>query len=54
MSDLQRLLQRLDETGIEFVLNPHWRIEPHYLRQEDSRSEPKHTNAFGLVLKYYR
>lgn len=42
------------ETGIEFMLNPHWRIEPHYLRQEDSRSEPKHTNAFGLVLKYYR
>jgi len=42
------------ETGIEIVMNPHWRIEPHYLRQEDSRSEPRHTNAFGLVLKYYR
>jgi hypothetical protein len=42
------------ETGVEIVMSPHWRVEPHYLYQEDSRSEPKHTNAFGLVLKYYR
>ena len=42
------------ETGIEIVMNAHWRVEPHYLRQEDSQSEPRHTNAFGLVLKYYR
>jgi len=42
------------ETGIEIVMNEHWRLEPHYLRQEDSRSEPRHTNAYGLILKYYR
>ena len=42
------------ETGIEIVMNQHWRLEPHYLRQEDLRSEPGHTNAFGLILKYYR
>jgi len=42
------------ETGIEIVMNAHWRVEPHYLRQEDSQSEPRHTNAFGLILKYYR
>lgn len=42
------------EAGIEVVIDQRWRLEPHYLRQEDSRSEPKHTNAFGLVLKYYR
>lgn len=42
------------ETGVEIVMSPHWRVEPHYLYQRDSRSEPKHTNAFGLVLKYYR
>ena len=42
------------ETGIEILMNEHWRLEPHYLRQEDSRAEPRHTNAFGLILKYYR
>ena len=42
------------EAGIEIVMDEHWRVEPHYLRQEDSRSEPRHTNAFGLILKYYR
>ena len=42
------------ETGVEIVMNEHWRLEPHYLRLKDSRSEPRHTNAFGLILKYYR
>jgi hypothetical protein len=41
------------ETGIEITLSQHWRLEPHYLRQEDSRSEPGHTNAYGLILKYF-
>jgi len=40
--------------GLEMVLDARWRLEPYYLRQEDQRSEPAHTNAFGLVLKYYR
>jgi len=35
-------------------LNRRWRLEPYYLRKEDQRSEPRHTNALGLVLKHYR
>jgi hypothetical protein len=39
--------------GIEITLSQHWRLEPHYLGQEDSRSEPGHTNACGVILKYF-
>jgi hypothetical protein len=42
------------QAGLEIVLDAHWRLEPYYLRKEDQRSEPRHTNAIGLVLKYYR
>jgi hypothetical protein len=42
------------EAGIEIALSDHWRLEPHYLRQEDSSSEPRHTNAFGLIIKSFR
>jgi len=42
------------QAGIELVLNRRWRLEPYYLRKEDQRSEPRHTNALGLVLKHYR
>jgi len=41
------------QLGLEIVLDAHWRLEPYYLRKEDEQSEPRHTNAFGLVLKYY-
>jgi hypothetical protein len=41
------------QLGLEMVLDTRWRLEPYYLRQEDQRSEPSHTNAFGLVLKYH-
>ncbi len=45
--------QQRYEVGIEIVLGDHWRLEPHYLRRNDQRSQPAHVNAFGLVLKYY-
>jgi hypothetical protein len=41
------------QVGLEMVLAARWHLEPYYLRQKDTRSEPEHTNAFGLVLKYY-
>lgn len=41
------------QVGLEFILDKHWRLEPYYLRKEDQRSEPRHTNAIGLILKYY-
>jgi uncharacterized protein DUF2490 len=41
------------QAGLEIVVDAHWRLEPYYLRKEDQRSEPRHTNAIGLVLKYY-
>jgi hypothetical protein len=46
--------QQRYEVGVEIVLDDHWRLEPHYLRQDDQRSSPAHVNAFGLILKYYR
>ena len=42
------------QVGLEMVLDPRWRLEPYYLRKRDTRSEPRHTNAVGLVLKHYR
>ncbi|MFI5005953.1 MAG: DUF2490 domain-containing protein [Solirubrobacterales bacterium] len=41
------------QVGLEAVLGPRWRLEPYYLRKEDLRSEPRHTNALGVLLKYY-
>jgi hypothetical protein len=41
------------QVGFEVVFDARWRLEPYYLRQEDQRSGPGHTNALGLVLKYY-
>jgi hypothetical protein len=46
--------QQRYEVGLEIVLDDHWRLEPHYLRQNDQRAQPAHVNAFGLILKYYR
>jgi hypothetical protein len=45
--------QQRYEAGIEIVLDDHWRLEPHYLRQNDQRSQPARVNAFGLILKHY-
>jgi hypothetical protein len=42
------------QAGVEVKLSERWRVEPYYLRQEDSRSSPAHVDALGLVLKYYR
>jgi hypothetical protein len=41
------------QVGLEIVLDPRWRLEPYYLRKEDQRSKPPHTNAFGLIIKYH-
>jgi hypothetical protein len=45
--------QQRYEVGIEIVLSNRWRLEPHYLRQDDQRSQPAHVNAFGLILKHH-
>ncbi len=42
------------QAGLEVALSKRWRIEPYYTRQNDSRSDMPHLNAFGLSLKYYR
>ena len=31
--------QQRYEVGVEIVLDDHWRLEPHYLRQDDVRQE---------------
>jgi len=46
--------QQRYEVGIEILLSDRWRLEPHYLRQDDHRSQPAHVNAFGLILKHHR
>jgi len=45
--------QQRYEVGIEILLSDRWRLEPHYLRQDDQRSQPAHVNAFGLILKHH-
>jgi Protein of unknown function (DUF2490) len=45
--------RQLYQVGVEVVLDAHWRIEPYYARQDDSRSSPEHVNAFGLALKLF-
>ena len=46
--------ERRYQVGLEMVLDKRWRLEPYYLRKDDTESEPGHTNALGLILKYYR
>lgn len=41
------------QAGVEIAINDSWRIEPYFARQDDSRSEPAHVNALGLIFKYY-
>ena len=42
------------QAGSEIVLDKNWRLEPYFLRQKDTKSKPEHTNALGLIVKYYR
>ena len=39
--------------GVEFPAGPHLILEPYYLRQNRSRSNPPHINAFGFKLGFY-
>ena len=41
------------QLGAEAELNRTWRLEPSLIRQNDSRSQPAHVDAFGLALKYF-
>jgi hypothetical protein len=41
------------QAGLEMALDKSWRLEPYFLFQRDTHSEPRHTNAIGLLLKYY-
>jgi hypothetical protein len=45
--------RQLYQAGVEIELNKHWRIEPYFARQNDSRSASGNVNRFGLVLKSY-
>jgi hypothetical protein len=39
--------------GAEFPVGQHVVLEPYYLRQDSSRSNPPHINAFGFKLNLY-
>jgi hypothetical protein len=45
--------RQLYQAGVEIELNKHWRIEPYFARQNDSRSASGNVNRVGLVLKSY-
>jgi hypothetical protein len=45
--------RQLYQAGVEIELTKHWRIEPYFARQNDSRSASGNANRFGLVLKSY-
>lgn len=45
--------RQLYQAGVEIELNKHWRIEPYFARQNDSRSASGNANRLGLVLKSY-
>jgi hypothetical protein len=39
--------------GVQVPSGAHVVIEPYFLRLNDSRSTPRHVNAFGLTLNLY-
>jgi len=39
--------------GVEFPVGPHVVLEPYYLRQNSSRSNPPHINVFGFKFNVY-
>jgi hypothetical protein len=39
--------------GVQVPVVKHVVLETYYMRQHDTRSEPPHTNAWGLDLKFY-
>jgi hypothetical protein len=45
--------RQLYQAGVEIELTKHWRIEPYFARQNDSRSASGNVNRLGLVLKTY-
>jgi hypothetical protein len=45
--------QHVYQAGIDIGINKSWRVEPYVNTQDDSRSEPAHVYAIGLILKYY-
>ena len=45
--------RQLYQAGVEIELTKHWRIEPYFARQNDSRSASGNANRFGVVLKTY-
>lgn len=45
--------RQLYQAGVEIELTEHWRIEPYFARQNDSRSASGNVNRLGLVLKTY-
>lgn len=45
--------EQVYQAGIDIAIHSSWRVEPYYQHQENSRSQPAHVNAIGLIVKYY-
>jgi hypothetical protein len=45
--------RRLYQSGAEIEITRHWRIEPYYARQKDTRPATAYVDRVGLVLKYF-
>jgi hypothetical protein len=45
--------QQVYQAGIDIAIHRSWRVEPYFKYQDDSRSEPAHIYAIGLIIKYY-
>ena len=41
------------ESGVQLPIGSHVMLEPYYLRQDASRSVPRHVNAFGFKFNLY-
>jgi hypothetical protein len=45
--------RQLYQVGAEIEISKHWRIEPYFSRQNDSRSDSGNVDTLGLALKYF-
>ena len=41
------------QAGMEINLNPHWRIEPYFAFDKDTRPNTTYTDRLGLAIKLY-
>ena len=43
----------LYQPGVEITIDPHFRLEVYFARQDDRLPQQESVNAFGLVAKWY-